>query len=503
MKHPGVRMADVLAVMARATDLGMGQRLDTALNTCVVATRLGQAVGLAAGELGDVYYLAQLRFIGCTADAHQLAGIAGDELALRREFAAIDPGDAAAVGALARRHIARPDDLARLPSIMHESFSGHCEVAQRLAGRIGLTGSLISCLGQLYERWDGRGQPRGLSGEDVAPAVMIVTLAQDAILAARTGGIASAVAVVRQRAGGAYDPRIAAVFCAAANAVLEGIEDEPGWQEVVDLEPGVQRPLDGARLDLCCEVLADFADLQSPYTLGHSRAVARLAAGAGVRLGLGEAEATDVRRAALLHELGQAGVSAAIWRKNRALTEREWEQVRLHPFYTERVLSRPADLARLGRLASQHHERLDGSGYHRGLDGPALTPAALLIATADEYQAMIEERPHRTALAADSAAAAIRSDVKAGRLDHGVAAAVLAEAGHGARGSRPALPAGLSVREAEVLRLLARGLSNRQVADRLHVAPDTVKRHVQNLYTKAGVSTRAGATLFAVENRLL
>lgn len=513
----GVRLAELMAALSIATDLGMGQPLESALCSCVVAMRLGEALRLDGDALRDVYYQALLRYIGCNADTHALAAIFGDELALRHDFSAVDPSRPPEVVGLATRFLQRanagesPDRVAALiartlltlPHMMHESFAGHCEVAQRLARRLGLAESLIVCLGQLYERWDGKGQPRGLKGEEVAPPVLLVTLAQDAVVWARLGGVDAAVATVRQRSGGAYHPRMAERFCEEAPAILAGLDQEPTWESVLALEPGGPDCLTDEEFDRACEALADFADIKSPYTLGHSPGVAALASGAGRRCGLVEADVTALRRAGLLHDIGRVGVSAGIWGKEGALSEREWEQVRLHAYYTERVLARPEPLRRLGVLASQHHERMDGSGYHRAIPGQALSPTARILAAADSYQAMTELRPHRPALPPEEAAEELRREVRAGRLDGDAVHAVLAEAGHRVPRARRERPAGLSQRELEVLRLLARGLSNRDMAEQLYLSPDTVKHHIQHIYDKIGLSTRAGATLFAMENALL
>ncbi len=513
----GVRLAELMAALSIATDLGMGQPLETALCSCVVAMRLGEAMAFDDETLRDVYYQALLRYIGCNADTYAMAALFGDELALRRDFAAVDPGQPPEVLDLVVRYIQQANagepparvaelvarGLLTLPRLMAESFAGHCEVAQRLAGRLGLAPSLIVCLGQVYERWDGKGLPRGLKGEQVAPAVMLVTLAQDAVVWARIGGPEAAVATVRQRSGGAYHPAMAERFCEEAPAILAGLDQEPTWESVLALEPGGRACLSDEEFDRSCEALADFADIKSPYTLGHSPGVAALAAGAGRRCGLVEADVTALRRAGLLHDIGRVGVSAGIWGKEGSLSEREWEQVRLHPYYTERVLARSEALGRLGALASQHHERMDGSGYHRALSGQALPPAARLLAAADAYQAMTEPLPHRRALSTEEAAEELRRETRAGRLDGEAVHAVLAEAGHRVPPVRRERPAGLSRREVEVLRLLARGLSNKEMAEQLYLAPDTVKRHIQHIYDKTSLSTRAGATLFAMENSLL
>ena len=513
----GVRQAELLAALSIATDLGMGQPLESALSCCVVAMRLGEALHLEGETLRDVYYQALLRYIGCNVETYAMAALFGDELALRRDFAVLDPGQPPEVLDLVVRSIQQANlgeppvrvaelvarSLLTLPRLMAESFAGHCEVAQRLAGRLGLAESLIVCLGQVYERWDGTGLPQGLQGEEVAPAVLLVTLAHDAVVWTRIGGPDAAVATVGKRSGGAYPPRMAERFCAAAPTILAGLDQEPTWQSVLALEPGEHACLTDEAFDRSCEALADFADLKSPYTLGHSPGVAALAAGAGRRCGLVEADVTALRRAGLLHDIGRVGVSAGIWGKAGALSEREWEQVRLHPYYTDRVLARPEPLRRLGALASQHHERLDGSGYHRAMPGQALSPAARLLAAADAYQAMTELRPHRQALSAEEAAEELRREVRAGRLDGDAVHAVLAEAGHRVPPTRRERPAALSRREVEVLRLLARGLSNKEMAERLFLSPDTIKRHIQHIYDKTGLSTRAGATLFAMENSLL
>jgi HD-GYP domain-containing protein (c-di-GMP phosphodiesterase class II) len=513
----GVRLAELMAAMSMATDLGMGQPLESALSSCVVAMRLGEALKLDDDTLRDIYYHALLRFIGCNADTHALAAIFGDELALRHDFATVDPGQIPEVLELSTRLLRQahadesPERLAALvsevlhglPQLMHESFAGHCEVAQQLATRMGLPASLMICLGQVYERWDGRGLPHGVKGEAVAVPVLLVTLAQDAVVWARIGGVEAAVATVRARGDGAYPPNMAERFCREATTILAGLEQEPSWDSMLALEPGGRASLSDEEFDRCCAALADFADLKSPYTLGHSPGVATLAAGAGRRYGLITADVTSLHRAGLLHDLGRVGVSAGIWGKPGALSQREWEQVRLHPYYTNRVLARPESLGKLGTLASLHHERMDGSGYHRGITGTTLSPAARILAAADAYHAMTEERPHRPALAPEQAAEELRREVRTGRLDGDAVQAVLAEAGHRVPRVRRERPAGLSEREVEVLRLLARGLSNREMAEQLYLSPDTVKHHIQHIYDKIGLATRAGATLFAMENALL
>jgi HD-GYP domain-containing protein (c-di-GMP phosphodiesterase class II) len=512
-----IRLAEVIAALSLATDLGMGQPMEYAQCVCVLSVRLGEALGISESELREVYYLALLRHIGCNAETYRMADLFGDELALRTHMAAVDSGHTSQVIGLVIRSIQQANEggsalhLARMitqglltgPHLMQEEYAGFCEVAQRLAERLGFGEGIQLALGQVFERWDGRGVPGKVKGEDIALSMRIIALAQDAITFHRLEGIEAAVTMARQRKGTIYDPRLVECFCQQAPQLLAGLEQEPPWETVLSLEPGTRTRLSDEQFDHACRAIADFADIKSPYTLGHSVGVAELAAQAARHCRLPETDRVALRRAGLLHDVGRVAISAGIWGKPGPLSEREWESVRMHPYYTERVLVRPALLARLGALAALHHERLDGSGYYRGLPASMLSPAARILAAADVYHAMTEPRPHRAALAPESAAKQLQREVRAGRLDGEATNAVLAAAGHRVRSTRQELVAGLSEREIEVLRLIARGHSKKQVASLLIISEKTVDNHVQHIYNKIGVSTRAGATLFATEYDLL
>jgi len=392
--------------------------------------------------------------------------------------------------------------LAGMPRLV-DLGAAHCEVAQRLAERLGFGHDVQIALGQVFERWDGKGVPRGLRREAIARSVRIVQLAQDAVVSHRLGGVDAAVARARQRAGGAYDPRVVEAFYREAARLLSDPEDGSAWTAVLALEPGEQLELGPERLDEAIRAAADFADLKSPVLSGHSSGVAALASEAARRCRLPEQGVVAVRWAGFLHDLGRVGVTAAIWGKTGPLSDAEWERVRLHPYYTERVLQRAPALAGPGALAAAHHERLDGSGYHRGSSAPQLPVAARLLAAADVYQALTEPRPHRPAASPEQAATDLHQEARVGRLDPDAVAAVVEAAGHRVRAVRRTWPAGLTEREVEVLRLLARGCTVRQVAARLVVAPATADHHVRHIYGKLAVSTRAAATLFALQHNLL
>ncbi len=509
-----VRRAEIIAALSLATDLAMGQPVEFALKSCVLGMRIGGMLALGPDELGEIFYQSLLRYIGCNAETHTLAALFGDEIDFRRDFARIDMGRANEMVALVFGYLRRANagtgmlgliagvtrGLITGPKASAETIAGHCEVAERLAERLGLSAGVRRNLGQIYERWDGRGLPRGLRGEAIAPAVRVVSFAQDAIVLRAAFGVEAAHAKLAARAGSAYEPRLVERFIKRAEELTTGLDDTT-WEAVLALEPGPRAALSEGEFDAACLAMADFADLKSPYSVGHSRAVAALAAAAARRCGLPESDAIDLSRAGLLHDIGQVAVPARIWLKPAAFNDGDWEQVRLHTYYGERVLARPAALARLGAIVAQHHERADGSGYHRGTRGAALSAQGKILAAAEAYQNKIEPRPHRAALAAQAVADALKREAREGRLDGDAVVAVLAAAGH-AVPERRAMVAGLTTREIDVLRAIARGQSTKHIARALGIAPKTVDNHTQNIYAKIGAKTRGGATLFAIEHGL-
>jgi HD-GYP domain-containing protein (c-di-GMP phosphodiesterase class II) len=271
---------------------------------------------------------------------------------------------------------------------------------------------------------------------------------------------------------------------------------------MIDGQPRLSQTLSDGEVLVALEAVADYADLKSPYTLGHSRAVADLAAEASRVHGLPPEQVDTVRAAGLVHDLGRLGISNAVWDKREPLTAAERERVRMKPYLTDRMLSASSALEPLSEIAAAHQERLDGSGYPRGLKREALSPAARVLAAADVYQAMLEPRPHREARTADEAAAELRAEVRAGRLDGDAAEAVLSAAGHPST-RRPELPGGLTPREVEVLGMVARGLTSKQIAERLYITPKTVGHHIGHIYMKIGASNRVAASLYATEHGLL
>jgi HD-GYP domain-containing protein (c-di-GMP phosphodiesterase class II) len=504
-----VALAEFTAALSLAADQAAGLSLEHGLRCSLLATRLARRAGLAAGELREVYYTALLRSVGCTSDAHEQAALFGDEIAARAELnLAPHLPVRELLGVLVRHSAAGEPPLRRAAAVGRTLVAGrdlprqvaaaHCETAQRLSGRLSLPAGVSGALHAVFEHWDGSGAPDGRAGAQIPLPARFAQLSYDALLLhEHLNGIGRIAAL----AGSCYDPEIAALL--TAEDAAEVTEVVSPWEDVLAAEPGGPTPLDDAQLDTACEAAADFADLKSPWLLGHSRGVAELAEAAAWRAGLDAGRVAMLRRAALLHDLGRVVVPSGIWDRPGALRDNERELVRLHAYHGERVLARSPGLARLGVIVGAHHERLDGSGYHRESAGPQLPAEARLLAAADCYQAMTHARPHRDRLEPERAAAELQDQVRAGRLDGAAVQAVLAVAGHTGQASRRAFPAGLSARETQVLALLARGHSNRQIASRLGITAKTAGHHVEHLYAKIGVSTRAAAALFALEHGLL
>ena len=378
----------------------------------------------------------------------------------------------------------------------------HAALGAQFAQRLGLDPAVCVAMRQAYEQWDGKGVPDHLAHERIGLPARLVQLAGPVEVFSRRHGFEATLNMARRNAGTQFDPTLVQLFCSSAADVLDGVDRAAQWDAVLDLEPQPGRQVDGPELDAVLEAMANLVDLKSPHLAGHSTGVANLAAEAARCAGMTTHEQGVLRRAGLIHDLGRLGVSAKIWDKQGELSATERDRVRLHPHLTDRMLSRIAALSEARSIAGRHHERLDGSGYPHGLTAAGLTPSDRLLAAADVYHAMTEPRPHRPAFDDTTAADELRAEVRTGLLDGAAVSAVLRAAGHRVA-VRGAWPDGLTAREVDVLGLLARGRSNREIAGRLVLAPKTVSNHVEHIYAKLGVSSRAAATLYATRHGLL
>ncbi len=363
--------------------------------------------------------------------------------------------------------------------------------------------AVVRGLAFVFERWDGHGLPNGVAGDDIALPARLLHVARDMSVFLSAGGPDGARAVIEQRAGAAYDPRLAALALEHFDDLLGALDEARIWDQAIASEPPPRRWLAGDEVDAAFGVLATFTDMKSRWMRGHAEGVAELAEAAAWRLDLEPGQVAQVRRAALALDLGRVGVSNAIWEKPGPFGLGDWERVRLHPYFTERAFAHSPALAPVGALAGAHHERLDGSGYHRGSIAPALLTAARVLAAADCYRAMREARPHRPALDAASAETELLREADAGRLCPEAVDAVLTAAGHHVPTRPRAVPGGLTDREVEVLRALAGGQSNQEIGATLGISAKTAGHHVQHIYEKAGVRTRAAAAVWAFEHALV
>jgi HD-GYP domain-containing protein (c-di-GMP phosphodiesterase class II) len=502
-----LRLTEVLGAVSLTTDLGSGLPFEKGLTTSALAVGLADVLDLGLPERRAVFHTALLRAIGCTAHASENAAMFVDDLMFQRAFKVLDPADpetfAAGFGAWAG---ARQPELLQLviektPTVGVYATRSGCEVSQALGARLGVSPETIHALDEVYERWDGRGIPNGIAGASITLSARICHVCEQAALAHAEGGEHRVRAELRRRAGGQLDPDLCAAFLGADDSLFAVLGSADMLGAAMAAEPPPVAMVDAEGLPELCMALGIFADLKGVHLVGHSIHVAELAVGAGRLLGLDDEQLTTLRAAALVHDIGRAGVSSEIWDRPAPLGSADVERVRLHPYWTERILARCPALTPLAEIAAAHHERLDGSGYHRRVRGSELSAGARVVAASDVFAAMTESRPYRPAFSREKAARAVIAEADAGRLDPRAAAAVVEAAG--LPRVRSAWPNGLSDREIEVLRLCARGMTNQGIAEELVLSVRTVQHHLASIYDKTGRHTRAGAAVFAAEHGML
>jgi HD-GYP domain-containing protein (c-di-GMP phosphodiesterase class II) len=437
-------LGELIAIFALGQDNAFGQPLESQMRSTLLATWMTEASGLPASVRDTTYWVAQLRYIGCTGHAHEVAVMFGDEIETRARSLLYDAANPVEVLRDALTH-GHPEQrgFARLGAVVsilaggrkfaEINFRTGCEVAEAIAGRLGLDQSVREALRCSFERWNGKGQPNGVKGEHIPLPMRIVHLTHDLEALARLCSPADALRVVRQRSGRAYDPAVVAEFLGLAGDLLAQLEKVDPWETVLTLEPLPRQMLSGESL----------------------------------------------------------------------LTRAEFDRVELHPLLTEQMLRRSPALAQLCPVAACHHERADGSGYVKGLVAAQMSLPARILAAADRYQAMTQPRAHRPALSPEAAAAELRRMAVDGQVDRDSAEWVLSAAGHQAKKLAGTRPCGLTDREVVVLELVARGLTTKAIAQRLVISPKTADTHIQHIYAKIGTTTRGAAALFAMQHNLV
>ncbi len=505
----GVRVNELLMALSLATDLAFGQPAEHMVRSARIGMRLGERLGLADADLAVLYDVSILTYVGCPVFGDKAAALFGDDIDFRSNVVQIDLAGFEAMMFMMRRAgsggsaAKRVSQATRLMATggkpVMEQMANHCAAAGMFSDRLGLDAEVRAGLEQAYARWDGKGVPSELRGDGLSLAARVSHVAEACEVVHRLGGLDEVVEMVQARTGTHFDPQIAAAVCSDPAGLFDGIDVE-AVDEFLDAEPVARSRMTDDELDHDLEAIGDFCDLRCTWFAGHCRGTADLVTAAGELLSLAPDDARLVRRAALVHDLGRFGVPGTVWSKPGPLRATDQERMRLHVYYVERIFQRPEPLRRIGLLAATHHERMDGSGYHRGIGATMLSTPARLLAAADVYHAMTEPRPHRAARTAEDAARELRAEVDAGRLDGDAVDAVLTAAGHTVgRARASAGPAGLTAREADVLGLLAQGNSNKAIAATLGISAKTVGNHVEHVYTKLGVTNRAGAALRAME----
>jgi HD-GYP domain-containing protein (c-di-GMP phosphodiesterase class II) len=511
-----IRLAELMAALSLATDLGLGKPLEHELGICLSALELAARCGCTPEECSDVYYVALLLHVGCTAAAPYFASwVGGDEIHFQSGVHVLGPASAPFedVRYLVRR-LADDRPLPERARLVAKQLVGGqkqfelaaanlCEGGMLLARRLHLPDEVARALGQVAARWDGKGVPGDVAGEAISRPLRIVRVAHDLVVIARARDRDAAVRALERRRGRGYDPRVVDTALAEPDSLLRAADPPDALEQVLDAEPQPVATISTAGIEMVARAFGEFVDLKVSFLRGHSSRVAELAAAAAEALGCSRPEVTQVRVAGFSHDLGRVAVPNGVWDKPGPLSGSEWERVRLHPYYTERVLEHSPALAPFALLAGSHHERLDGSGYHRGATAAQLSVGARLLAGADAYDAMTHDRPHRGALRTAAARTELAEMVAAGRLDKRAADGVLEAAGAAPLKARQRHPAGLTDREVEVLRLIAQGRTNKEIATALVVTEKTAGHHVEHIYAKIGVSTRVGAALFAMRHDLV
>jgi DNA-binding CsgD family transcriptional regulator len=435
----GVRLAELLGRLSLAFDIANGAPYGKGVRSVVLAVELGRLTGATNEELHDTFWVSLLGYLGCTIS----------------------------------------------------------DTSIKLAHTVGAGPRILAALNQLCER--GPSRPDGPGSDRLALPTRLVEIAHAAETAHQQHGQAGALAHIRLRADGKLDARLVQAFVDGQCDLLAAIEDPCIFDRFLDLEPNPVACADEHRVDDVARVLAIFADLGCPMFVGHSTSVAALAERAAGQLGLSPDETRSLRRAALLHDIGRLGVPTCIWTRPGRLDWGEMEQVRLHAYYTVRVLSPISVLEPVAQIAAAAHEHLDGSGYPHSRIGRSLLPAARILAAADMAVAMSEARPYREALSPAAIAEELVAEVSAGHVDASAADAVLASLGLKTR-TVPRYAHPVSDRELEVCRLIAHGKMNKEIADVLGITVRTVQNHVAHIFDKLGVHSRSGIAVWLVEN---
>src|SRR3990172_3191831 len=427
-RENAIRMADVLGAFSLAGDLAVGLQPEHGTRSCYIGMRIAQALGLGSEDRINLYYAELLKDAGCTAYTSQLATLwLTDEIVAKRELLFLrdfhNPADilfwlmeyVAAGAPLATRATRMLDFLKDGQGDMREGFESTCQMAARIAHRLGMPDAVQNALMNVFEEWDGRGMPQGRRGGSIPIISRIVLVTSYLDIFHRIGGREAAQRLARERRGKAFDPSVVDAFLSVGQeeGFWEGLEHERVWDTVLSMEPeeSPHRYIGEEKLTDVALALADYADMKSPYMAGGLRRVAEIAQRVARRMSLPERQIATIYHAGLVHDIGIVAVPSFVLNKPQdKLTEAEREQVRLHPYHSQRILSKVPALEAVIESVAAHHEQADGHGYYRGLRGSEIPVGARIIAVADRFDELSHDRPDRPALELDQAVNVMRQE---------------------------------------------------------------------------------------------
>jgi HD-GYP domain-containing protein (c-di-GMP phosphodiesterase class II)/DNA-binding CsgD family transcriptional regulator len=522
-EQPNGNLAILLCALSFATGLGLSERMEHGLNSAYLGLRLADVLNLPGEEREAIFYGALLKDVGCTACAAGFSAFfPDDEMMPRSDIMLVDHTRLNDIIAWLSRNVPvdshLPSRIASLLSflvqcgpVVKEVMRGHCEIAELFAGRLGFPEYVQHTLRFQWERWDGKGLAYGLKDTAVPLSARILHAAQTLELAYGFGGPAAARALAREQRGARFDPEVVDAFLTLEKQAdfWPLLEHESAQSVILAMQPPTSADrMMVDQIEVVCEALADLVDIKTRQSWNHSRIVAEVAVGMGCSLGLGAAEQTRLRCAALVHDIGNVAIPLRILEKGDNRSASEWEYYRLHSYYTQRVLERVEPLQELAPAAAAAHEWINGQGYHRQLIGEQIPLSGRILAVADTYAQLTQQQSDQVEPADTLHKMRPLVGTQFDGSCYEALAASLTSAHHVKRIvprprqlGDPSLRSGqaLTEREAEVLRLLAQGQSNPQIAKALVISRKTVEHHLEHIYNKIGVSCRTSAVVYAVQ----
>lgn len=405
-----VPLAEVLTGLSYALDLPLGQPAGHVLRTCRIGMGIGRQLGLSKEELWELYYTLLLKDTGSSRLGSKIFELFyNDDLVVQREFRKLDTQQFKAVlkflntnagvfegmfGQLSRVI----NLLAQGKTLAAELMTTKGETGAKIAKDLGFSQAIADGIAAVEEHFNGKGWPKNLVGEAIPKYARIALLAQVTEAVRAEDGPDAALAEAGRRSGTTFDPAIVEALKKAAEApdFWDGLEAADLRGAVIGLEPAEKvLILTEDKLDTVAEIFAQIIDNKSMYTEGHSKRVAEYAEATGKLDGMDMPVLRQLRRAALLHDIGKLSVSNAILDKPARLNEAETVIIQKHAVLSEEILGRIVIFKDLAVVAGAHHERLDGLGYPNGKKVDAIPLDARIITVADIYDGVTTARPHR------------------------------------------------------------------------------------------------------------